>query len=88
MKKKTLNLRNRQKWLKIGFAYRLKEPAFGFPSKRRFYSKDDHHCLNVMLMYELQKTETKPKTTIIQYFIALNYIINYYKTATNKPSLN
>ena len=59
-----------------------------FPSKRRFYSKDDHHCLNVMLMYELQKTETKPKTTIIQYFIALNYVINYYKTVTNKPSLN
>ena len=59
-----------------------------FPSKRRFCSKDDHHCLNVMLMYELHKTETKPKTTIIQYFIALNYIINYYKTVTNKPSLN
>ena len=59
-----------------------------FPNKRRFCSKDDHHCLNVMLMYELQKTETKPKTTIIQYFIALNYIINYYKTVTNKPSLN
>ena len=56
-----------------------------FPVIKDFCSNDDHHCLKVMLMKGLHgwmngwmdTMKTKPKTTIIQYFIALN-LINHH----------